>query len=222
MNKFIEFDANTPTNLIMDRHLGGTTAEGDPDSYFPELWDWLVEHFKVSSMLDIGCGTGLTQKYFEMYHPEVETMGLEGSQKVIDYHLLKDKVVKHDLYTGPCCMWHPLDFYKMYDLVWSCELAEHVEQEFVGNVIQTVVLNCNKVVAFCAAPPGCGGYHHVNCQPKEYWIEKFEQAGLKYQPELTQTALDLCGGKDNLKGWPNKHRCDHNYFRRSGIILTRD
>ena len=32
---------------------------------------------------------------------------------------------------------------------------------------------CN-YVAMTYAPPGQGGYHHVNCQPKEYWIENLK------------------------------------------------
>ena len=37
-------------------HLGGNIAGGDPASFYPGLWAWLVSEFKVKTVLDIGCG----------------------------------------------------------------------------------------------------------------------------------------------------------------------
>jgi hypothetical protein len=113
------------------------------------------------------------------------------------------------LTTGP---WVWRDDYQV-DLVWCCELAEHVAPEFEDNVVRTVTETCGKALAFCAAPPGAGGYHHVNCQPSEHWIRKLEAAGLCYRPDLTEHARSLCTEANG--------RSAHNYFRRSGLIFTR-
>jgi hypothetical protein len=39
---------------------------------------------------------------------------------------------------------------------------------------------------FSAAHPGQGGTGHINEQPKSYWIERFQRAGLTYQTRLTE------------------------------------
>ena len=36
------------------------------------------------------------------------------------------------------------------------------------------------------APPGWGGFHHVNEQYKPYWINKLEEYGLMYNEEYTK------------------------------------
>lgn len=203
------------SHLIIDGHLGGTTGEGDPDSYFPELWDWLIDNYQVKSMLDVGCGSGRMQKYFRDFYPQIETLGLEGCQQVINYHYVRDKVIKHDF----------LDerYYRSgkYDLVWCCEVAEHIDAYYAHHLIETLVHNCGKVLGFCSAPDGCGGYHHVNCHNPDYWIKIIEKEGLVYDQYITTHAKDLCKEKANLKGWADHHRGINNYFCRSGLIFTK-
>ena len=188
-------------------HLGGTTTEGDPDSWFPELWTWLIEKFDIENALDVGCGAGISQKFF--HDSGLTTMGLDGYQTGLDCHKLKDVVptplVCHDLLLGPML------FFRPYDLVWTCEVGEHIAPDKVANFVETVALNCKKVLAFCAAPPGCGGYHHVNCQAPEYWRELLEQEGLTYSAEYTEIAHSLTG-----EGYGRGPR---NYFARSGMIF---
>jgi hypothetical protein len=48
-----------------------------------------------------------------------------------------------------------------------------------------------KVVAMTHAVPGQPGYHHVNCQPAEYWIKKLEGIGFKYNEELSLECRNL-------------------------------
>lgn len=197
-------------------HLGGTSTAGDLDSWFPELWDWLVRDFNVESMLDLGCGVGFTQRWFQ--ERGVHAEGLDCRQ-VLDHHVLRSThpswLQAHDLTTGPLRFRsYPHSTRKPFDLVWCCDVGEHLGGEFVDNLVRTVVDNVEKVVAFCAAPPGSGGHHHVNCQPGEWWVEKFISAGLTFLPVLTEHARYLCPG--DAYG-----RSPHNYFRRSGLVFTR-
>lgn len=39
-----------------DRHLGGNVHGGDAMTFYPDLWQWMVERFAVRSVMDIGCG----------------------------------------------------------------------------------------------------------------------------------------------------------------------
>ena len=70
---------------------------------------------------------------------------------------------------------------KKFDLVYSTEFFEHVDKIYMDNFL---CLFKNAKYAFVsAAPPGQGGHHHVNEQPKQFWIDALKEYGLKYLPE---------------------------------------
>lgn len=188
--------------------LGGTSTQGDPDSWYPEMWTWLLEMPNIRTVLDVGCGVGFAQKFF--HGVGCTTYGID-CQQVLQHHLLgleSGLVEPYDLVEGA---WQsPVG---QFDLVWCCEVAEHIAPECVQNVIDTLANNTKRVLALCAAPSGAGGHNHVNCQDPPYWIEKLEAAGLEFQPYLTACARNLC---------PEAYgRSQNNYFRRSGLIFTR-
>jgi hypothetical protein len=190
---------------IRDGHLGGTCLGGDPDSYFPELWDWLISKFQVEHVLDVGCGLGYAMQFFDKR--DIPTIGIEGCAEVLSHHLLPDRVLCHD-YTkgryqlGGLC----------WDLVWCCEFAEHIEARFENYFLDDLAEAAGKVLAFCAAPPGAGGHHHVNCQGADYWIARLEGRGLRHEPELTQEARSFA-----LPGTCGRAA---SYFHRSGLLFT--
>jgi 2-polyprenyl-3-methyl-5-hydroxy-6-metoxy-1,4-benzoquinol methylase len=157
-------------------------------------------------MLDVGCGAGYAQSWF--HERGLKTLGID-CQQVLEHHVLKDGKLTHaaDLTHGAVLTENK------FDLVWSCEVGEHLEPRFVQHFVDTVSRNCSKVVALCAAPVGAGGYHHVNCQDPPYWIGLLTQAGLTYRDDLTRHAKKLCTTAHE--------RSENNYFRRSGIILTK-
>jgi hypothetical protein len=195
-------------------YLGGTSTGGDPDSWFPELWDWLSREFQVLSCLDVGCGVGVAMTWW-LKHSLAHVCGMD-CQQVLAHHLLRgrpdvrDDIFSHDLTTRH---WLTPPTIGVCDLVWCCEVAEHIEEKFVGNLIRTLAQNTDKVLAFCAAPRGAGGYHHVNCQNPPYWIGLLSEAGLRYRQDLTEHARQLCPA--------GYGRGPRNYFARSGLIFTK-
>lgn len=197
--------------LLRFGHLGGTSTTGDPDSWYPELWSWLIQEFKVVKMLDVGCGVGFTQDFFS--RQGVFSYGIDA-EPVLARHLWKDSAGEADMYlschdfTRGCL----LGWGKKFDLVWCCEVAEHIEEQFVNHIVRTLALNTGKVLGFCAAPKGAGGHHHVNCQNPPYWIDKLCEAGLVYQSQMSDEARGFC---TEVNG-----RSANNYFRRSGLIFT--
>jgi SAM-dependent methyltransferase len=156
-----------------DEHLGGTNTQGDPATYYhPHVWGYLFKQFNIKSMVDIGCGFGYAIKFIKEKFPDVEVLGVEGSKKVVNLCLFPKQTLQHDYCSGP------LKLSTSYDLGWSTEFVEHVEEKYVPNFIET--FKCCKYVAFTYASPGQGGHHHVNENTKEYWIDTMQNNGFEY------------------------------------------
>lgn len=180
-------------------HLGGTATNGDPSAWYPQLWDYLVKLTAAKRMLDVGCGVGFTQKYF--HDIGVDTEGID-CEEMRPYHKLPDKLVAYDLTLGK------IYFPRRYDIIWCCEVGEHIAEQFVDNLIHCLTEHCKQVLAFCAALPGAGGYHHVNCKPTPYWIKKLSVGGLTYDEASSAHCRSLCP--------------PDTYFYRSGLIFIKD
>jgi cyclopropane fatty-acyl-phospholipid synthase-like methyltransferase len=144
-------------------HLGGNIRYGDLSCISLTLWKTLIERFAIRSMLDVGCGEGHAVHYF--HSQGVYAHGIDGLEKNVRRSVVP--IALHDLTRGPYVM--PVD------LVISIEVAEHIEEQFVENYLDT--LSNGSIVALTHAVPGQAGYHHVNCQPSEYWMSKMAARG---------------------------------------------
>jgi SAM-dependent methyltransferase len=189
---------------LLDGHLGGTTSRGDVNTWYPELWDWLVATFGAKSAFDVGCGVGYAVRFFRQLGLTAD--GLDGSPKVIAHAVVPD-LIQADLTRGAFLLPEPAD------LVWCSETAEHVKPRHEDKVVDTAVANCGKVLAWSAAPPGRPGYHHCNCRPTEYWVSRIQREGLVYRPDLTAQSRRLAPvGK-----WGREAP----FWQESGLIFTR-
>jgi SAM-dependent methyltransferase len=155
---------------------------GDPSTYYPDLWGWIARTLKVRSVLDVGCGEGHCIAYFRQLGCDV--LGVDGSVQARENSLVKDRHVLHDFNKEPFIPAHT------YDLVWSCEFVEHVEEKFSGNFLRTFA-TAGRYVMMTFAEAGQTGWHHVNCQPAEYWIEKVTALGFRFDEELTNSARQV-------------------------------
>lgn len=173
-------------------HLGGYQEGGDPGCLELELWRWLVETRNVATVLDVGCGDGAGVRFLRSLG--VDAIGIDGVPQE-DEH-----IALHDYTTGPA----PIS--DDFDLVWSCEFVEHVEQRHMTNFLSS--FDRGKMLLITHAIPGQGGHHHVNCQESEYWIEAIEAGTrLRYDPDLAAQARD--------------HALTHGYFSRTGLAFSR-
>ena len=133
-----------------------------------------IEKFQIKSFLDVGCGPGGMVRLAQMRN--LFSLGIDG-----DWEVPKEKEAKiliHDFTTGPA----PLD--REFDLGWSVEFLEHVDEQYQDNYMQAFA-RC-KYVACTAAGPGAPGHHHVNCQLPTYWLDVFDKYGFDYDDETTQ------------------------------------
>ena len=189
--------------VITEGHLGGYVGNGAaPGTWCPVLWDWAYDKLGVRSVLDIGCGLGYAARHFRDRGCRVR--GVDGSPSAILNSQIKDDVVQHDFTTGPYVTSED------YDLVWSAEFVEHVEEKYSGNFLLGFA-RARKFVMLTYAKPGQGGHHHVNEQPQEYWIERLAAIGFDHDERLTKAARRRTK-KPPIVGM---------HFRRRGLVFRR-
>jgi hypothetical protein len=148
--------------------LGGNIKGGDNMTYFPELWDFLIDHFGPKSICDIGCGEGHLMKYF--HDRLIDVYGVDGmpENKNNAHKSIKDKIIVHD-YTKGCIFGKPVD------MVISCEFVEHVEAQFMSNFLLDFMQG--EIIVMTHALPGQDGYHHVNCTSPDVWMKLIDSLG---------------------------------------------
>jgi SAM-dependent methyltransferase len=175
------------TSLEKD-HLGGCILNnmvGDINTWCPCLWDKLIEMTNAKSVVDVGCGLGYSLQYFA--DKGLSVIGIDGLEDVLRHSPIHDKIVIHDYTKGI----YTLD--NNVDLAWSCEFVEHVEEKFTENFMKTFD-KCG-YVSMTHALPNQSGYHHVNCQPPEYWIDAFSNRGFRYMESETKILKDCIADK---------------------------
>jgi GT2 family glycosyltransferase/GR25 family glycosyltransferase involved in LPS biosynthesis len=162
-------------HMVCEGHLGGFFSEGDGGTYYPLMWAHLVRKHGIRSVLDVGCGRGYSALYFKSLGCDIK--GIDGSQEAQATNLLGEDFVLADYAVAPSSI------QTEFDLVWSCEFVEHVEERFMKNYLRD--FRRGRFLAMTFAGPGQPGHHHVNCRPAEYWIRIMYSQGFDYLPEET-------------------------------------
>lgn len=167
-------------------HLGGFT-KADSDGISPHVWRDMMEYVGVKSLLDVGCGRGISTSWFYMQGVQVQCV--EGSHDAIEKNLLpslieegtngntskENVIVEHDFTLGP---WWPED---TVDAIWCVELLEHVSRMYIPNYMTAF----KKAAVVFVTHSTFGGWHHVEVHDDEWWINKFQMYGFVYSHELT-------------------------------------
>jgi glycosyltransferase involved in cell wall biosynthesis len=88
-------------------------------------------------------------------------------------------------------------------IILCLEVAEHIEEAKADAVVASMVENLadDGILIWTAAFPGQGGDGHINCQPKQYWQDKFSASGLLRDTEIEQDLLKFMVGKPGTMGW---------------------
>lgn len=145
-----------------------------PYLFGKEIIPFLIKHFIINSIIDIGCGNGgFLMAATEIGIPDIT--GVDGSY-IKDLMIPKKQFISYDLRT-------PLRLYRKFDLVVSFEVAEHIEEKYAYTFIDTLI-RLGDTILFSAAKVGQGGVNHVNCQPSEYWEEIFYTFGFIKVPDI--------------------------------------
>lgn len=166
------------------QHLGGNISVGDPHSYSPGAWQYTIGRFGVKSMLDIGAGRGHAALWF--HGQGVAAVALEGLRNNCEKSVYP--LVHADLTQG--------SIYCPVDMVLCVEMVEHLEEKYLNNLLDTL---CNgKIIVMTHALPGQGGYHHVNCQPTDYWVQHMAKRGCSLSKDDTDRIRVLAAADNAL------------------------
>lgn len=126
----------------------------------------------VASVVDVGCGTGtwmLTAKRLGIN----DFIGIDGVYMNEENLVIeKDKFLKVDI-------GKKFQINRRFDLAISLEVAEHLPFESSDTFINNIV-NLSDNILFSAATLGQGGQNHLNEQPINFWIKKFENKGYTF------------------------------------------
>lgn len=178
-----------------DPHLGGNIRGGDPFTFCPGLWEWFIQSFDVGSVLDVGSAEGHALRFF--HSRGIRAVGIEGLEENARQSIVP--TLLWDLTHGPVR-------FSSVDLVWCCEVVEHILPGYLENLLQTITVG--KYLAMTAAEPGQPGHHHVNCKPLEYWVNELKRYRMRFDPEITKE------GKTK-----DKH---NNHFGWHGMIFVKE
>ena len=81
-------------------HLGGWTKQPDLGGLSNNTFNFMLGIIGIKSILDIGCGRGISTSYF--LNKGADVLCVEGSHEAISQSLLPpNKIVEHDYRLGP-------------------------------------------------------------------------------------------------------------------------
>lgn len=159
----------------LPKHLGGHLNVTHIDK---GVLEFLKKHLDIKTFLDIGCGPGGMLDIASQLG--INAYGIDG-----DYTLNHPKILIHDFTMGP--IKKDLLSVKTFDIGWSVEFLEHVDEKYIDNIFSAI--NLCKSIVITHALPNKKGYHHVNCQLPEYWIKLFNNNGFEYDDENTKKMI---------------------------------
>lgn len=173
----------------LDKELLNNNKNGQKNSIIYNKWFYLnnrygsfisgfqflkniIPTFKIKSIVDFGCGTG-TWLAAAKSISEVEVLGIDGE------YVSKDDLMIDESEFLPSDLTCGVMLGKKYDLAISVEVAEHLPVSASDTLVRDLC-RASDIVLFSAAHVGQGGDGHINCQPFEFWQEKFLNNNFHY------------------------------------------
>lgn len=141
-----------------------------------KLTKWIIdEHGPFKSSLDLGAGDG--RYSYNLANTGTDAYAVEGHKWELPQMPTQSvNCITHNLNK-------PLNLNRNFELVLCIEVAEHLPELSADILCDTISKHCGKLLIFTAAQPGQTGEGHINCQPKQYWIDKLSKRGLFFLQE---------------------------------------
>ncbi len=140
-----------------------------------QIVPFLLDHLKIQSVLDVGCGIGTWLSAFSEMGIE-DLLGIDAEFPTGRFILSRDKFLEMDLNDS-------FDLERKYDIALCLELVEHLSDKASANIVGSLVKHA-EVILFSAAIPYQGGQNHINEQWVDYWVDRFAVHGYKFYDGL--------------------------------------
>jgi len=160
----------------------------------PEIAAGIMEIFHPQSVVDIGCGAGDLLAFLRD-HYKLKVSGFERAKAAIA--LAREKNIEVRQFDIEEKVFAPSPG---YDVAICMEVAEHVSYGAADFLVWQLSRLAEQII-FTAAPPGQGGNGHVNEQPRQYWIEKFEKQGRIYDSYATHYLIRKWKNSGTVTSW---------------------
>ena len=146
------------------------------DASFGSTLVALLKENKISSMTDLGCGTG---GYIKMITDAgIFAHGFDGNPKT------KELDVSGGLCVGPVDITNERTW-NMTDAAMSIEVAEHIPAQFEDTFLKNLVGSARKLIILSWGSPGQPGEGHVNGKTAEAVGQKMKERGWEKNDALT-------------------------------------
>jgi len=157
-------------------HLGGHLDMTHVDRGALEF----LQSLGCNSFLDVGCSVG--GQVAEAKALGMDAMGIDGDLSLVEKNLMLSKDVMFvDFTKGNIFLNSPVD------AIWFVEVAEHVEEQYLTNLLDSISLNLRYggllVFTFNEGP----GHHHVTLKPFDWWEKRLNKSDLHVDLALTST-----------------------------------
>lgn len=158
------------------------------ENAFDGAWHWdflfmdmppiqaLMEKYRPSSVLDVGCGNGAYPLLYKFFGAQ-DVLGLDGIEPEATV-LSAQEYRKVDLQQR-------FDAGRKFDLVVCLEVIEHVDPSSTATVLDTIERHAAGMILFSMAEPGQPGNGHINCRSISEVLDLWAARG--WQPQLHDT-----------------------------------
>lgn len=162
----------------------------------------LERTIRFDSVLDVGCANGFL---IEALQETGKTVGgIEASPAVEDVlpESLRELVRVGDFTLAE-------QDGRRWDLVACIEVAEHVPPARTDELVRSLAAAARSWIFFTAAPPGQGGHGHINCRPRQDWLDRFAARGWREDPERSPELRERLAGLESVP-----------WIGANGVLLT--
>lgn len=155
----------TDVPIGVDTNFDYKNMDDEEKPFAQGLARWIKEYYNPERIVDIGCGPGTYVYSFQ--EVGIDSHGYDINPVVLD----KPSLTQMSMF----------DLDDPSEFIICLEVAEHIETPLNDDIVDSLYKNLKPggTLVFSAAHIGQGGVGHINCQTKEYWLEKFELKGFK-------------------------------------------
>jgi len=153
---------------------------------------WISKNLAPSRVIDVGCGPGHMMAALATH--DIDVFGVDISDAAIERVKKKNfPVERFDLTVVNT----PIPG-APYDMALCCEVAEHLDEKYASQFVDTLTRCADLVYLTAAEPdPNLGvGMFHLNEQPNSYWIDLFAARDFSLDEDLTTDLRTTLGERD--------------------------